>query len=368
MTRAPLVCTWALVRRNELPDLPGVLDVHPDFASFLPPARLAAAFRAFHALLYRLMTGLAETPEKYGMPLTDDGVRYGDPKAQEARYAAFWPMELLYALLRAGSLDGSALRVDGEALRAIRFKRTAGLLEAWRAQGFVFTGLKNGRFDPAVGLTVTYPPDGDVLPTLYAVARKAARIGCGGERFREWNYRLLLDGADEYRYGDAYFVLYDKLHTQADRAFVEAFHQSLLARGFVHGIGGANEGPGVRYYATAAERDRRAPCAFSVISDKGTLLLQLRLRAPDACADYLAGCPETVKAMFRTSDPGCGNAGCRSSVRYVFEGEEKRKCGCCRPPFVVTPRLDDVPHYLRLVELGGKSVRRVPEKTGAQGR
>ena len=158
------------------------------------------------------------------MPLTDDGVRYGDPKAQEARYAAFWPMELLYALLRAGSLDGSALRVDGEALRAIRFKRTAGLLEAWRAQGFVFAGLKNGRFDPAVGLTVTCPSDGDVLPTLYAVARKAARIGCGGERFREWNYRLLLDGADEYRYGDAYFVLYDKLHTQADRAFVEAFH------------------------------------------------------------------------------------------------------------------------------------------------
>ena len=258
--------------------------------------------------------------------------------------------------------------MDGEALRAIRFKRTAGLLEAWRAQGFVFAGLKNGRFDPAVGLTVTCPSDGDVLPTLYAVARKAARIGCGGERFREWNYRLLLDGADEYRYGDAYFVLYDKLHTQADRAFVEAFHRSLLARGFVHGFGGANEGPGVRYYATAAERDRRAPCAFSVISDKGTLLLQLRLRAPDACADYLAGCPETVKAMFRTSDPGCGNAGCRSSVRYVFEGEEKRKCGCCRPPFVVTPRLDDVPHYLRLVELGGKSVRRVPEKTGAQGR
>ena len=124
----------------------------------------------------------------------------------------------------------------------------------------------------------------------------------------------------------------------------------------------------MRYYATAAERDRRAPCAFSVISDKGTLLLQLRLRAPDACADYLAGCPETVKAMFRTSDPGCGNAGCRSSVRYVFEGEEKRKCGCCRPQFVVAPRLDDIPHYLRLVELGGKSVRRVPEKTGAQGR
>lgn len=169
---------------------------------------------------------------------------------------------------------------------------------------------------------MTCPSDGEVLPSLYAVARKAARIGCGGERFREWNYRLLLDGADEYRYGDAYFVLYDKLHTQADRAFVEAFHRSLLARGFVHGFGGANEGPGVRYYATAAERDRRAPCAFSVISDKGTLLLQLRLRAPDACADYLAGCPETVKAMFRTSDPGCGNAAAAAASAMCSRGRK----------------------------------------------
>lgn len=123
MTCTPLVCTWALVRRNELPDLPDVLDVHPDFASFLPPARLAAAFRTFHALLYRLMTALAETPEKYGMPLTDDGVRYGDPKAQEARYAAFWPMELLYALLRAGRSTGR--RCAWTARRCARYASSA---------------------------------------------------------------------------------------------------------------------------------------------------------------------------------------------------------------------------------------------------
>jgi len=38
----------------------------------------------------------------------------------------------------------------------------------------------------------------------------------------------------------------------------------------------------------------------------------------------------------------------------MFEQEEKWHCGCCGAPFRIHPVMEDIPHYLKLMELGGK--------------
>ncbi|MEZ3461676.1 MAG: hypothetical protein K1W23_05780 [Lachnospiraceae bacterium] len=52
--------------------------------------------------------------------------------------------------------------------------------------------------------------------------------------------------------------------------------------------------------------------------------------------------------------PGARTGTCRSSVKHMFEQEEKWHCGCCGAPFRIHPVMEDIPHYLKLVELGGK--------------
>lgn len=61
--------------------------------------------------------------------------------------------------------------------------------------------------------------------------------------------------------------------------------------------------------------------------------------------------------MFRRTDPGCQNrisGTCKYGVAYVMEGQEKWRCGCCGAPFQIKPVPEDIPHYRKLVELGGK--------------
>jgi hypothetical protein len=82
--------------------------------------------------------------------------------------------------------------------------------------------------------------------------------------------------------------------------------------------------------------------------------LAIRLRNVANCLAYLETCPESIKSHFRHGDLGCKNRPCKSGVEYNFEGQTYWRCGCCHSHFVFKPLSTDIPHYLKLVELGEK--------------
>ena len=66
---------------------------------------------------------------------------------------------------------------------------------------------------------------------------------------------------------------------------------------------------------------------------------------------------DKVKDIFRESDKGCDNrqiGTCKYGQKYSFEGKEHWKCGCCNAPFYLKPIGKDIPHYIKLLEIGLK--------------
>ena len=356
-----LIQEWAVVRRGELVAVPDRLDIHPDFLISLPRESLAAAFRQVWEMDYQMLTDISEDPAHFGMPLVEASeIAYGAPMAQESRYAAWRPMKLLNLLLRNGTLEDGRLTFNPDALKKeSKLKGTSKLLPVLSDFGFVLEGHRPLK----APFSVSYPDNPDVMTVLDLMARKADSIrrdvlAPPGRRdyFCEWNYRLLLEGFGTCSYDTEYYLLYDKMHSPRDREFVAAFHDFLLAKGLTPGNGGWNEGPGIRYYESASIRDRKGPYLFQMASWKGELQLSLRIRNAARCLPYVESCSDSIREMFRDSMPGCANRdnGCKSGVRYIYEGQERWKCGCCGAPFSTRPRTADIPQYWDLVELGVK--------------
>ena len=81
----------------------------------------------------------------------------------------------------------------------------------------------------------------------------------------------------------------------------------------------------------------------------------MRIRNGAKCIEYLNNCPETVKQIFRNGDKGCANrinGTCTGGFEYEFENKNYWKCCCCGCAFCFSPRMTDIPHYIKLSELG----------------
>lgn len=355
-----IINDWAIVRRNEMVMIPQAFKIHSDFLQELSETEFDSAFRLIWDLCYQIMTDISNNPEQFGMPMPKtDETPYGAAIAQEARYAAWRPMKLMNLLLKHGILLNDQLFVDiNNFRRECKIKNVTLLFSALSNYGYVFEGLKNNKFhSDTTELTISYPDNPKVIPVLYLVARKAQSIGrdvCakGGipDYFCEWNYRLLLEGFGKFSYDDIYHHLVDKMQDEANRQFIAAFHKEMKALEYDYSNSSWNEGPGICY------GKKHGSYLFRVISWKGNLQVMLRIRNANKCFAYLDDCPESVKDMFRESSPGCANRyhGCDKGVRYIFEDKERWKCGCCNAPFIVSPKTEDIPHYIRLVELGVK--------------
>ena len=103
--------------------------------------------------------------------------------------------------------------------------------------------------------------------------------------------------------------------------------------------------------------ERKGPYLFRLMSWKADLQLFLRIRNVEKCLSYIVDCSDDIKKMFRHRDPGChnhSNGTCRSGVGYIYDGEECWHCGCCSAAFKLHPSIDDIPRYLKLIELGVK--------------
>lgn len=139
-----LISEWAIVRRNEINEIPDNLNIHKNFLEQLSYDEFESAFRQIRDLVCSIMTDISENPQQFGMPLArEDETSYGKPIAQESRYAAFRPMQFLNLLFRNGEVRNGCLHVDTTRFAGeCKIKNTHMLIKAWEDYGFDFEGLK----------------------------------------------------------------------------------------------------------------------------------------------------------------------------------------------------------------------------------
>ncbi len=357
-----MVSKWALVRRNELVDVPERIKIHKDFLADLPEEEFAYSFRLLHELFYQMYTDMAEEPERFGLPLYGMDVDYFSKEARETRTAPWKLSVLLLELFALGELRNGVLAVNMAQFREKnQVKKPDALIRVLAEYGFAFAGVKNGKLPPTGSMVeVDYPDNRNHLLVLSLVAKKVMSLQLKNANnffshriafengFIGWNYKLLEDGMDTCSLAEGCDYVGDKMHTEADRKVIAVLDKRLREQGYTSSKGDPNEGPTIRYSKGKGTYD------FALASMEGELRLELRIRNAMKCMEYLCECPESILAMFRQTDAGChnrANGTCNCGVKYTFEGEEKWHCGCCGAPFGLHPVEEDIEHYLKLVEL-----------------
>lgn len=63
MSNAFLISKWALIRRNELVDIPDKLEIHPDFLRLISQEEFENAFREIGGLFYQMYSDMADAPK-----------------------------------------------------------------------------------------------------------------------------------------------------------------------------------------------------------------------------------------------------------------------------------------------------------------
>lgn len=358
-----LISKWALIRRNELVDLPDKIEIHSDFLRNISKEEFESAFRQIHEMFYQIYTDMAESPEDFGFPIYGlEEYDYFSKEAREVRTMPWGVFYLLLCLFSCGEFKGNAFVADTAEVRKMnQTKKTNVLWKALCNYRFVFTGVKNYSLASGDKIEIEYPDNRNVLEVLSLVAKKVMKTQLADVRnyfsnmvafsngFVSWNYRVLQDDLQTCMLAQGCDYVADKMHSEADREVVYAIDEALTKTGFSVRRGDPNEGPAIRYYRSKSVYD------FALVSDMGELVLELRIRNAKKCLEYLKGCPDRIVEMFRYTDQGCKNrenGTCRYGVKYELEGKEKWHCGCASAPFKVKPVIEDIPHYLHLLELG----------------
>lgn len=360
-----LISEWALIRRNELVDVPEQFEIHSDFLHHLSREDLESAFQQIHEMFYQIYSDMANSPMDFGYPLyLVDEYDYFSKEAREVRTAPWSIFHLLLFMFSCGEYNGTVFVADTTEIRRLnKAKKTNLLLKALTDYGFVFDGIKNYSLSSGKQLEIDYPDNRKVLEVLSMVAKKVrntqlrdvsnlySNMVVFGNAFVGWNYKILGEDMQTCSLAEGCDYVADKMHSEKDRAVIDMVHKRLTGQGFTIHKGDANEGPAIRYFRKQSVYD------FALVSDKGRLILELRIRNAEACLSYLSECSDRIITMFRATDTGCQNrrnGTCKYGVGYVFENEEKWHCGCCGAPFKIQPVEEDIEHYFKLVELGNK--------------
>ncbi|MBO5335888.1 MAG: hypothetical protein J6A94_02000 [Lachnospiraceae bacterium] len=360
-----LVSRWALVRQGELVDIPPKLEIHPDFLKKLSQEEFETAFRDIGNLFYQIYSDIADAPEEFGFPLYKiEEYSYFSKEAREARTASWNIFYLLLILFACGEWKEKVFVVETAAVREkIKVKKINLLLKALCSYGFVFEGISKFSLSSGSKMEIDYPDNHNVLEVLSLVAKKVMDTQLKGisnyfscmvafsNGFISWNYKVLIEELNTCTLAKGCDYVADKMHTEEEKEVVDAIHKVMMENGLSVQKGDLNEGPALRYYRSKSTYD------FALMSDRGKLVLELRIRNVRKCLEYLKECSDSIVDMFRHTDQGYRNrvnGTCKYGVKYEFEGEEKWHCGCCGAPFKIYPVKADIPHYLKLVELGSK--------------
>lgn len=350
---------WAAIRRNELVPLPEEFSVHEDFLKSIDYEEFVSAFRQVWGMFACLYEDMAKHPDSFGLPLYKrDECDYFSPQAREARNAPHRVFIVLYNILVSGQMIGHELIFDAAKFKTVNDVKNSPLLfERLQDSGFVCFGLKEHKFPKTeTGITISCPDNRWVLAVLKQMAEKAERLNRRRD-FLICHYKLFQEGLSEANYGNGADIVADQMHTERERDFVYALDEALKKLGYWGHERSWNEGVGYAYYATQKEMQAKGTYHFWLLSWKSTLKLYLRIRNVEKCFEYLQECPDSVKQIFLRNDEGCAkrhNGSCKSGVRYRLNEIDYWRCGCCNAPFYFEPQIENITHYVKLVELGVK--------------
>lgn len=363
-----IISKWAIIRRNELVDVPDKFEIHEDFLKDLDFKEFESAFRQVHDIFYQIYTDISHNPEQFGFALYKHSeYNYYSKEGREAKSKPWDIFYLMLYMFYCCELENDMFIIDAEKFRAInKGKKTGFLIQALTDYGFIFTGLKDYKIPPSLKkFEIDYPDNRNILTVLSLVAKKAVDVQLKDIKnhfshaiafsngFISWNYKILKDDLKHCNLAEGVYYVSDKLHNESERDFVEIMDKILIDKGFYTGNGDSHEGPSIRYY----DQKSKSAYNFAITSFEGNLILEMRIRNAEKCMEYLKKCPDRIADIFRHTEKGCQNRindTCKYGVKYIFENKEKWHCGCCCAPFRIYPIKEDIPHYLRLVELGSK--------------
>jgi len=348
---------WAKIKQNEVVRLPDEFTVHSDFQKYINKEDFLTAFRQIWDMFVFVYGDIAEKPETYGMPLYKrDEYNYFSPQARTSRSAPYRFFHLLYDIFSSCEITNNEFILDVKKFKErSKVKNTKFLFEKLRDNGFEITGIKNYRIPKgAERITISYPDNHNVLIVLKLMAEKAENINRPHD-FLICHYKLFKDGLTIADYGNGADIIADQMHTKYEQDFIYAFDEKLNNLGYFANERSWNEGVGYAYYSTEKVMKAKGSYHFWLLSWKSTLKLYLRIRNVIKCLEYLKDCPDSVKQIFLQSDEGCANrhnGSCKCGVSYSIDEVSYWRCGCCNAPFNLEPKTEDIPHYLKLIELG----------------
>jgi len=393
------VSTWAKRRQDEVIRPPADYIIHSDFLRSMNEFEVRPAFLQINTLFQNIYNDIAWQPEEFGMPLhLKNEYRVFSKEWQDAGQAPYRPFILLYNLLVCSEVNSSELVVSIEKFKAIRpppkylsgidqkIKRQNFLFNKLADYGFIFDGLKNNK--PVNNdITISYPDHPAMLQLLKLLADKAystktihnARSLKPNEDpqqrsvdrlcdFLCCHFRLLQDDMTTANYGNGIDDVADRVHSEVEKEFCYKMDEMLISKGFVFELYGGVECHGIAYYHSEKEMQAKKPYSFRMITrdmdfvqiddEIEKMRLQLRIRNVNHCIEYLNSCPDSVKQIFTEySDEGCEkrvNGTCKHGISYEIDNQEYWRFACCHTPFNFKPVITDIPHYIKLVELGEK--------------
>ena len=367
------VCHFAERRQDQLIQVPHDYVIHPDFMLLANDDEIRAAFSRLHTLYFQIYAGIVESPEEFGMPLyLKEEYRNFSQQCRDAAQAPFRPFILLYNLLTCGDINGCSVHTSIKKFNAVKPRpksesqvdekvtNTRFLFQKLTDYGFIFEGLKNNKTTDK-DIVISYPDDTLLLHLWKIIADKTKNINHLID-FLHCSFRLLQDDMHTKGYNELVGFI-DTFPVEEEKAFVYKMDESLISIGLLRGEMGY-------YYRTESLIRQKGPYSFRVINinkwnpwhseiKPEKVELGLRIRNVYNCMEYLKTCPDSVKQIFTDkSDSGCQkhkDNTCKHGVSYEIDGQTYWRCACCDPAFrFQRPKVEDIPHYIKLVELGEK--------------
>lgn len=348
---------WAKIRQNEVVRLPKSFKIHEDFLGHISTEDFETAFREIWEIYINIYGDIAKSPETFGMPLYEiKNYNSFTTQARDSRNAPYRPFHLLYNLLASGSFHNGDFIIDISNFKAVNKVRNSNiLLKRLSDYGFFFEGLKNYKVTNQ-NISMFYPNNNGVMLVLKLMAEKAHTTNRLNDFF-SCHYKLFQDDMKTANYGMGADIVADKMHNEEEQEFIYEMDAMLRGMGYYAKPKEWNEGPGYAYYDKESVMKSNGPYHYWMLSWKTELILYLRIRNASMCLDYLKHCPDTVKQIFLRGDSGCKNrlnGTCKFGQEYSIDGDTYWRCGCCNAPFYFKPIKEDIPHYIKLVELGLK--------------
>jgi len=358
------ICNPEKTCQINLINIPDTFQIHHDYLKDMDKHDFDNAFRQIWHIFKDIYADITSNQCEFGIP----------KKEKLYAWTPYRPVSLLYFLFVAGVVENRILIASIEKFNEIhsQLKNIAVLIDRLHDYGFEFTGLQGYKIPKNAGeISISYPDNPNIIAVIKYMADKAYKF----DKRRDFNscyFRLFTEDMNTSNYDNGIDVFADRLDTQNEKDTAYIIDKALREKGFF-----AHERHGYSYYAKESvmkakgayhfklEQLEKAVAESVYASSRGlmfpekssdkTLILCLRIRDVAKCLEYLEQCPESVKNIFRGSDRGCGFVNnCETGMTFTFEGNEYWRCSCCSAMFHCLPKTEDIPHYVKLVELGFK--------------